>query len=145
MKRFLTLFLACLAIGAQAIDLAKAPATDEDWTAFLNVISLVESDGNETVAITDVNGRRSVGCLQIQQPYLTDSKLNYTLEDMKDKVKAYEVAKAYLQRYGAAYTRRTGKVATFEVLARIHNGGPKGAERAVTLPYIEKVKEKMGV
>lgn len=142
--RIFAIALACFALSSRAIDLSAAPSTDEDWTAFLDVIAKVESNGNETVAITDVNGRKSVGCLQIQQAYLTDSRLNYTLEDMKDKTKAYAVAKAYLQRYGASYTRRTGKPATFEVLARIHNGGPKGAERAATLPYIEKVKSNLG-
>lgn len=146
MKRIFSIVLvSVLALSARAIELSSTPATDEDWTAFLDVIANVESGGNETVSITDVNGKKSVGCLQIQQSYLTDSRLNYTLEDMKDKTKAYAVAKAYLQRYGAAYTRRTGKPATFEVLARIHNGGPKGAERAATLPYIEKVKGKIGV
>lgn len=140
MKRVLTLLLATLALGAQALDLSATPTTDADWVAFLDIIAKVESGGQTDVSITDVNGKRSVGCLQIQQPYLTDSRLSYVLSDMTDKTKAYAVAKAYLTRYGTAYTKRTGKPATFEVLARIHNGGPKGAERAVTLPYLEKVK-----
>ena len=132
-----------LVLPAKAIDLSSVPTTEEEWDAMLNAIELVESNCNTNAVVVDVNGRRSVGCLQIQQPYLTDSRLSYTLDHMKDRAIAYAVAKAYLRRYGASYTRRTGKPATVEVLIRIHNGGPRGAERPVTLPYVEKVKSKL--
>ena len=135
--------LVALVLPAKAIDLSSVPTTEEEWDTMLNAIELVESNCNTNAVITDVNGRKSVGCLQIQQPYLTDSRLSYTLDHMKDRAIAYEVAKAYLRRYGASYTRRTGKPATVEVLIRIHNGGPRGAERPVTLPYLEKVKARL--
>ena len=140
-----TLFalLALFTMSAHAIDFNSAPASDADWTAFLDAVAQVESGGKTGVSITDVNGKKSVGCLQIQQPYLTDSRLSYTLSEMTDKVKAYAVAKAYLQRYAKNYKRVTGKDATFEVLARIHNGGPTGWSKAATVAYANKVKAKL--
>ena len=140
--------LACMcllaaATAAQALDLASTPITEEDWTALLDVLACVESDSRTDAIVLDSNGRLSVGCLQIQQPYLTDSRLGYTLHDMLGKEASYEVARAYLMRYGAAYTRRTGKPATVEVLIRIHNGGPFGAEWMATLAYLERVRTKM--
>lgn len=143
MKKIFCIAFMCMTVQVFALDFTATPTTDADWTAFLDAVALVESGGKTDIAITDVNGKRSVGCLQIQQPYLTDSKMGYTLDDMKDKAKAYEVAKAYLTRYGSAYTRKTGKPATFEILARIHNGGPSGWKKAATLPYANKVKAKL--
>ena len=131
----------CLAINSFGIDLSVVPTTDADWTSFLDAVALVESSGQADVVIVDSNGEQSVGCLQIQQAYLTDSRLDYTLDDMKDRDKAYEVARAYLTRYGSAYTRRTGKPATVEVLLRIHNGGPQGWLKKSTDPYVEKIKK----
>lgn len=141
--RVLILVLTIFTMSAYAIDFGAAPASDADWTAFLDAVASVESGGKTDVSIVDVNGQQSVGCLQIQQPYLTDSRLNYTLDDMKDKTKAYEVAKAYLQRYAKNYKRVTGKDATFEVLARIHNGGPTGWSKSSTVAYANKVKAKL--
>lgn len=147
MKRAFTIIIALWAVlatmSAHAIELTKAPTTDAEWTEFLDILSEVESNATDGLKTMD-RGTYSYGRLQIKQPYLTDSRLNYTLEQVRtSKDISYAVAKAYLVRYAASYTKRTGKQATFEVLARIHNGGPKGAERNTTLPYLEKVKAKL--
>jgi len=142
MKKLAAMVVAfCMVINSFGIDLSTIPTTDADWTSFLDAVAIVESNGRTDVVVTDTNGKLSVGCLQIQQPYLTDSRLSYTLNDMKDRAKSYEVARAYLTRYGSAYTRRTGKPATIEVLIRIHNGGPQGWLKKSTDPYVEKIKK----
>jgi len=48
---------------------------------------------------------------------------------MKDRAKARWAAKVYLNFYGEQYEKRTNKVPTAEVYAKIHNGGPMGWRR----------------
>lgn len=108
-------------------------------TEFLDVLATVESGKDDTVVneAEDAHGR-----YQIRAGYLADANevlgTRYTLEDMHDPAKAEQVVRAYLLRYGQAYERRTGHRATAAVLARIHNGGPKGAEKNATVPYLAK-------
>lgn len=116
------------------------PTTDAEWNVLLTALSIVESNGRTNIRVLDTNGKYSYGCLQIQDLYLLDSGLNYKLEDLYSKEVSFAIAKAYLTRYGRSYERRTGKVATYEVLARIHNGGPRGAEKVATVKYWTKVK-----
>jgi hypothetical protein len=62
----------------------------------------------------------------------------YTIDQMHDPATANTVVWAYLTRWGEAYERRTGRTATAEVIARIHNGGPMGAERSCTIGYASR-------
>lgn len=109
---------------------------------FLISIATVES-GIDDTAVNASEGAH--GRYQIRQCYLDDANQrlgsSYTLEDMHDPFKAEIVVRAYLMRYGESYERRTGQPATDEVLARIHNGGPLGAEKDCTLPYLEKYRK----
>lgn len=114
---------------------------------FLDRLAMVESGINDAAVNKAENAH---GRYQIRQAYLDDanSKLgtSYTLHDMHDHEKAAKVVIAYLTRYGDSYERRTGHLATDEVLARIHNGGPRGAEKASTIAYWGKflrVKQEM--
>lgn len=137
---YILIFLVSVASAFAGSAITGKPETDAEWNTFLTAIAQVESSGRDDIKHLDTNGRYSYGCLQIQAPYLQDSRLNYTLEDMYVRAKAFAVAKAYLTRYARSYEKRTGKVATYEVLARIHNGGPRGAERTATEGYWKKVK-----
>lgn len=109
---------------------------------FLARLAAVESGGDDT-AINFEGG--AYGRYQITEPYLADANAflgtSYTLAEMHDPAKAAAVVRAYLQRYGAAFERRAGREATDEDLARIHNGGPRGAERDATLGYAERFRE----
>ena len=103
---------------------------------FLYRLATVESRRDDLA----VNERENAhGRYQIRAGYLADANeslgTSYTLQDMHDPDKAERVVRAYLLRYGQAYERRTGLPATAVVLARIHNGGPRGAEKAATLDY----------
>jgi len=109
---------------------------------FLDRLAAVESGGDDAA----YNARENAhGRYQIRSAYLADANqrlgADYTLHDMHDPVKAERVVRAYLMRYGESYERRTGQPATDEVLCRIHNGGPLGAEKDCTLAYAEKFKE----
>ena len=110
---------------------------------FLRALARVES-GCDDAAYNPAE--RAVGRYQIRQPYLSDANealgTNYSLLEMSDPAKAEAVVRAYLTRWGEAFERRTGHPATAEVLARIHNGGPRGAEKSCTLGYAERFRRE---
>lgn len=101
----------------------------------------VESGGVDT-AIGD--GGRALGCLQIHAVCVADvnriSGKNYTMSDCLSRETSAEICRLYLDYYGSAYERRTGRTATAEVLARIWNGGPRGVEKENTRKYWARVK-----
>ena len=120
------------------------PATEnarmEIDQTFLDALAAVETNGNDAAInfAEDAHGR-----YQIRAAYLADANRflgsSYTLADMHDQAKAERVVRAYLTRYGAAWERRTGLTATDEVLARLHNGGPRGPDKSATRDYAARV------
>jgi soluble lytic murein transglycosylase-like protein len=111
---------------------------------FLDAIAAVESGGDDG-AIGACGG---VGRYQIRADYLADGNAalgtRYTLAEMHDPEKAARIVTAYLTRYGRAFERRTGHEATAADLARIHNGGPLGAERYATVGYSMRFLAALG-
>ena len=65
----------------------------------------------------------------------------YTAADQTDEAMSREIMAIYWTHYGKVYAARTGKPVTYEVLARIHNGGPYGWKKRSTLRYWERVKD----
>lgn len=90
---------------------------------------------------------RSRGVYHVQACYVADVNRIYgtrfTLTDRDDPVKAHRIVRLYLSHYGRAYTRVTGKLATCEVLARIHNGGPQGWRKKATIKHWRGVERAM--
>ena len=129
--------------GEAAGDSLNAPQeTDQTMNAdeitadFLDALARLES-GNQPTA---VNRREDAhGLYQIRPAYLADANrimgTNYTLADCHRPAVAEEVVRAYLAHYGTAWERRCGRRASPYELARIHNGGPRGAERNATIDY----------
>ena len=103
---------------------------------FLHKLAYVESRCDPNA---HNKGSGAYGIYQIRMPYLSDANeqlgTDYTLEDMFDEDLAAEVVRAYLSKWGARFAERHGRPPTDEELARIHNGGPRGAERNSTLEY----------
>lgn len=110
----------------------------------LPVIAQVESGSNQ-YAIGD-NGK-AVGMYQIHKICLDDVNNFYNkrfqLKDRLDKEKAKVIVYLYLRHWGKKYEEETGHKATKEVLARIHNGGPRGWEKQSTEKYWQKIKKEM--
>lgn len=105
----------------------------------LDAIAAVETNADDAA----VNEREDAhGRFQIRAAYLADANRflgsSYTLADMHDQAKAERVVMAYLRHYG---TER-GVTSLYD-LARIHNGGPKGAEKRSTLDYGARVWEAL--
>ena len=71
------------------------------------------------------------------------SSEKFTYEDRKNKEKSQKIVKLYLEHYGEKYEKETGKKADNEILARIHNGGPKGWKKEATKNYWKKVQNNL--
>ena len=132
--------------GEAAGDSFNAPqGTEQTMNAtripadLLDAIAAVETNADDAA----VNEREDAhGRFQIRAAYLADANRflgsSYTLADMHDQAKAERVVMAYLRHYG---TER-GVTSLYD-LARIHNGGPKGAEKRSTLDYGARVWEAL--
>ena len=119
----LTLLLA-LAVAAHA----APPAS------FFRALHIVETSGRTGPIIGD--GGKALGPLQIHRAYHADSRVYGDYSRCSDLDYSKRVVAAYLQRY-APEAWAAGDV---ETLARIHNGGPKGATKPATKSYAIKVK-----
>ena len=117
------LFLA-LALTAQA-----APPD-----SFFRALHIVETGGKRGPILGD-NGK-ALGPLQIHRAYHADSRVAGEYSRCADLDYSKRVVTAYLQIYASA-AWKSGAVTT---LARIHNGGPRGASKAATIRYGAKVK-----
>ena len=140
MKKIVVVVIAIISINCSA---AKVTVT------LLNAIKGVESSGNSS-AIGD-NGK-AVGAYQLHKVYVDDVnkiiknkgfKTRFTYNDRFNAHKSRVMTLIYLKHYGKVYERKTGKKASLEVLARIHNGGPSGYKKQATVKYWEKVKKRL--
>lgn len=122
----------------------------------LTAIEQVESDRGATsknlyqirrVYVDDVN--RIQEWNERKGDMIVGTLPRFTYEDVTSRDKSREMIRIYWAFYGDIYTRTTGKPLSYEVLARMHNGGGEnGWRRACTVPYWGKVKrelEKAGV
>lgn len=102
-----------------------------------NAIANVESDCGVT----------SKNIYQISDIYIDDLNRIYPHIYPKrckyDKHSSQCMMFDYWRFYAYDYARKTKNPITYEVLARIHNGGPNGMFKATTLPYWHKVKKEL--
>tara|TARA_Y100000034_G_scaffold128393_1_gene182846 strand:+ start:330 stop:761 length:432 start_codon:yes stop_codon:yes gene_type:complete len=100
----------------------------------------------------DGDGGKAIGPYQIwhaywQDAYDFDESLGGTYEDCRDRQYALKVMHCYWRRYcpNEFWRARDGRGTRkdFEVLARIHNGGPRGHKREITVKYWDKVKKEL--
>ena len=110
---------------------ATAHAAPPD--SFFRALHVVETSGR-TGAIIGDNGR-ALGPLQIHRAYHADSRVAGDYSRVSDLDYSKRVVSAYLQRY-APQAWAAGDVKT---LARVHNGGVRGASKQATVAYGDKV------
>lgn len=105
------------------------------------ILIQIESGGND-LAVGD-NGK-ALGCLQIHEIYVRDINrlwgTDYKHIDAFERTKATQMFLAYTGWYAVKMEEDTGRKATFEDIARIHNGGPDGWKKESTKAYWDKVK-----
>ena len=111
---------------------ATAHAAPPD--SFFRAMHIVETSGRRTGAILG-DGGRALGPLQIHRAYHADARIGGDYSRCADLDYSKRVVSAYLQRYAPA-AWAAGDVVT---LARIHNGGPRGANKPATVAYGDKV------
>lgn len=99
----------------------------------LNAIWMIESSQR----IASPRGQAGeIGPYQISKNYWIDSKIEGTWEMCEDKKYSERVIVSYMNRY----CKEAWDTGNAEVVARIHNGGPRGSLRTSTLKYWNKVK-----
>lgn len=59
----------------------------------------------------------------------------YTHEDALNERLAKHMVVVHMRYWGQQYEKRTGRKATLQTLARIHNGGAFGPQRSSTIEY----------
>ncbi len=135
-----TLAAGVLAVAGLATTASAAPS-DNLWTA----MTRVESGGDARA----YNRReKAAGIVQIRPTCLADVNRIARLRGLSERfalADRYNVAKSrriwalYLDHYGDAYRRTTGRDPTDQVFARIWNGGPKGYAKRATLKYWRRI------
>jgi len=134
--------------GAKASEVPQKPQTAQvqsvqqtDLNPLIDALVQVESNGKAN-AVGDKG--RAKGILQIWDVVVSDVnriyKTSYVHDDAFDPKKARDIANKYLTFWGKHYTKKTGKAPTYEVYARIWNGGPTGYKKEATVKYWTKVK-----
>ena len=106
--------------------------------AFWRALHQVETGGRFGAIKGD--GGAALGPLQLHRGFHRDSNVPGPFERVADLSYARRVATAYYKRYAPEAWERGDVV----VLARIHNGGPRGHQKAATLAYSRKVVAAMG-
>ena len=142
MIRTITCVLFLIAtVFAQKPTVERLDEVRAELRPFLDALIQVESGGDNN-AVGDRG--KALGCLQIWAVYHADAveyvpALGGSYRDVTDRVYAERVVVAYLLRYA----RMAVAERNYEVMARIHNGGPRGASKKATEPYWTKVRKEM--
>lgn len=141
MRIILSILFFVLPILAQKPQLHQLDAARNELRPFLDALAKVESNHNDD-AIGDKG--KAIGRYQIWQVYWSDAieyvpAIKGEYNDVKSKDYAERIIVAYLIRYARAAV----KAKDWETLARIHNGGPKGARKNATIKYWEKVERAL--
>jgi hypothetical protein len=112
----------------------------------LDAIRFVESSGREVVP--DGDGGKAIGPFQIHRIYWLDAvhaepqlgpAAGFDYQHCRDRRYAERVVAAYMRRHvPGAWARGDA-----EVIARTHNGGPRGAQKSATDGYWRRVQRAL--
>jgi hypothetical protein len=108
-----------------------APAAPSE--AFFRALHQVETGGRLGPTIGDRGA--ALGPLQIHRAYFLDSGVAGRYENCADLEFSKIVVSAYLKKY----ERRAWENNDVVTLARLHNGGPRWAQKTSTIQYSERV------
>ena len=108
----------------------------------LRAIRLVESSGRDDVP--DGDGGLAIGPFQIHEVYWRDAvafepSLGGTYQQCRQRRYAERVIDAYMRRHIA----QPWAIGDAETIARVHNGGPNGADKTATLGYWRRVRARL--
>lgn len=103
----------------------------------LDAIRMVESSGNPNPP--DGDDGLAIGPYQIHRRYWEDSELPGSYQDCRRRQYAERVVEAYMRRW----VPQEWQWRDAEVIARIHNGGPRGMHKMATDGYWRRVEEQL--
>ncbi len=127
---------AALAVGWSVLLMPRTAGVppEDPMDRLLDAIALVESRDNSR-AVGDHG--HALGVYQIHRSYWAEGTallgVTWEYREARNPQKARQVVRAYLSYYGH------GK--SLPDMARIHNGGPRGCEKAATLAYARKIEQ----
>ncbi len=128
--------------NVQILQQKQPKFTVQSTRKLLDAIRFVESGGmpNNGVGAKGDNGN-ALGPYQIWEIYWHDAleydpSIGGSYADCAKKDYSEKIVLAYWNRYAQ-------KGASFETLARIHNGGPNGYKKSATIAYWNKVKSRL--
>jgi hypothetical protein len=128
-------------ILALALLAAPAIAGEKEMRRFLDAIRRVETGGLPAAGVGAVGDKgASIGPYQIQRAYWLDSRI---FGEYRSCLKDAAYSERVMRAYWARYCPKALAAEDWETLARIHNGGPKGAKKTATVKYWDKVKKEM--
>ena len=108
--------------------------------AILDALRSTESGGQRNGGRDATgDGGRAIGPYQIHRAYFLDAGLPGRYEDCRDPEYSRRVVIAYWRRWCPEALERSDA----EVLARVHNGGPRGASKPGTLAYWSRVERRL--
>lgn len=122
-----------------------AAAQKYSYSQLLDAIRAAESEGQPNNGIgAKGDGGAALGPFQIHKKYWKDAtehdpRIGGTYADCKGYDYSLKVVKAYFDRY----CRSAVSSGNWEVVSRIHNGGPDGATQQSTKAYWLRVKAKL--
>ena len=117
----------------------QVPPPDSRLRTFFDAIRTVETGGETHPEHAVGDGGRSLGPYQISRKYLMDSGLHGDWRRCREAKFSEAVMLAYWKRHCPEALRTKN----YEVLARVHNGGPKGQTKVATAAYWKRVREVM--
>lgn len=128
--------IAVIAACALIVRAIASTPREIDYNRLLKAVAMVESD----------NGKTSANVYQLTQVWVDDiSRIvgeEFSLDQLiEERYLAEDLIIRYWKYYGAQYEAREGVAPDYQVLARIHNGGPNGHRKSATLPYWRKVQK----
>ena len=108
------------------------------------ILAIIQVESGDNMMAVGDNGK-AYGCMQIHAAYVKDVNriwgTNFKHNDAFDKVAAMEMFLIYTGHYAVKMEDKLDRKATFEDLARIHNGGSNGWQKESTKKYWAKVQE----
>ncbi len=99
----------------------------------LAAIRMIESSGRDDPP--DGDGGFAIGPYQIHRRYWEDSRLGGDYQDCRRREYAERVIIAFMRRHA----RKAWDARDAEVIARTHNGGPRGRDKRATDGYWARV------
>jgi hypothetical protein len=123
--------------------------TEPTWDDFIEAVIYVESRGNDSAYN---KSEEAVGCLQIRPIMVREvnrklrkwnAPFRYTLDDRWDRQKSIEMFEIMAEQIPCCEDQEFMEFA--EVVARKWNGGGRGHLKESTLPYWNRIKEKINL